>query len=65
MNAAKLQKMIATGGVQLRKALGELGSELEKLERDVAALEAQGPLVAPPTSYRIVEKSHDDASTRG
>jgi hypothetical protein len=62
MDAKKLRKMLTSGdSAQLHKALGEISGTLERLERDVAMLEAQGPPTVLPTSYRTVEKWHDDA----
>jgi hypothetical protein len=60
MNAKKLQKMFASGDShQVRKACAELNDGLAKLERSVAALEAN-PIVIPQSSYRVLDKSHDD-----
>jgi hypothetical protein len=64
MNAKKLQKMFTSGdSTEVRKACGELNDGLAKLERDVAALEAEP--IQLPTSYRTVDKSHDDDAASG
>ena len=64
MNAAKLKKMFESGNsAEVRKACGELSDGLAKLERSVAALEAKPILV--PTSYRVMDKAHDDDAGRG
>ena len=32
---------------------------------DVVMLEAQGPIIVPPTSYRVMDKAYDDEAARG
>lgn len=65
MNAKKLQKMFTSGDSnELRKACNELSAGLAKLERDVAALEAN-PIVIPQSSYRVLDKAHDDPLAHG
>jgi hypothetical protein len=65
MNVEKLQKMFTSGdSAQVRKACGEFMDGLAKLERDIAALEAQTSQVQP-TSYRVVDKSYDDDMAGG
>jgi hypothetical protein len=59
MNAKKLQKMFTSGDSgEVQKACNELSAGLAKLEQSVAALEAQP--ITLPTSYRVLDKSHDD-----
>ena len=65
MNAKKLQKMFTSGDSdQVQKACAELTAGLAKLERDVAALEAN-PIVIPQSSYRVLDKAHDDPLAHG
>jgi hypothetical protein len=59
MNVSKLQKMIANGGGDLRKAIGEINDQLARLERDVAALEVQ-PSMVKQSTYRVIDKTDDD-----
>jgi hypothetical protein len=64
MNAAKLKKMFESGNsAEVRKACGELNDGLANLESKVRALEARP--ITVPTSYRVVEKGHDDDAARG
>ena len=60
MDVKKLQKMVAAGGSELQKAIGEMNDGLATLESKVRELETK-PIIVPETSYCVLEKADDDA----
>ena len=65
MNAAKLKKMFESGNsAEVRKACGELNDGLRPSWKARCERWKQKPIQLP-TSYRVMDKAHDDDAGRG